>query len=64
MRNHSRIRGSKICPLCNGFKGEGLVACWPCYHTHRLRYGDNAEAEAKLDRADDELLAAQTATIH
>ena len=31
MSDYPKIRASNCCPLCDGPKAKGLVACWPCY---------------------------------
>ena len=31
------VRFSLICPLCNGAKAAGLIACWPCFRTSGLK---------------------------
>ena len=46
MDDHPRVRASRICPLCDGPKAVGLVACQPCYHDLRPI---NPEAEALID---------------
>lgn len=48
--DNPRVRASIACPLCGGFKSQGLVACWPCYRSNGLKYG-NPEAEAKIAAA-------------
>ena len=40
-----RLRQHPVCPLCDGVKDAGLVACWTCYRAHGLRNG-NPRAEA------------------
>ena len=47
--DHPYIRKSDLCPLCDGLKGVGMIACWPCYRGADLRNG-NATAEAIFDR--------------
>lgn len=42
-------RAQSICPLCNGSKPRGLVACWPCYRETNMRNG-NPVAEALITR--------------
>ena len=42
--DNPRVRQQHVCPLCHGSKDHGLVACWPCYRGHAMKYG-NAEAE-------------------
>ncbi len=49
--DNENVRASKRCPLCDGYKAVGLVACWPCYRLHDLRNG-NPEAEAKIAMID------------
>lgn len=44
------VRASKVCPLCYGVKSIGIVACWPCYRSHDLKYGNEA-AEATITAA-------------
>ena len=39
MFDHPRVRQSGICPLCDGEKERGLVACWPCFRRSGLKYG-------------------------
>lgn len=45
--NHPLTRKSHACPLCDGPKDIGLIACWSCYREYRLRNG-NADAEAMI----------------
>lgn len=45
--DNPHVRNARLCPLCDGDKAQGLVACWPCYNTHGLRYG-NAIAESRI----------------
>jgi hypothetical protein len=42
--DNPRVRASLVCPLCNGAKGAGLVACWPCFRSSGLKDG-SASAE-------------------
>jgi hypothetical protein len=37
--DNPRVRASLVCPLCNGAKASGLVACWPCFRTSGLKEG-------------------------
>ena len=48
--DNENVRASNYCPLCNGRKEVGLVACWPCYRSYNLRQG-NPWAEEKIERA-------------
>jgi hypothetical protein len=45
--DNPRVRASLVCPLCNGAKDRGLVACWPCFRTSGLKEGA-AEPERKI----------------
>jgi hypothetical protein len=38
--DNPRVRAGFTCPICYGPKDQGLVACWPCFRSSRLRYGD------------------------
>lgn len=49
--DYPHVRSSTACPLCQGRKEVGLVACWSCYRAYSLRYG-NAEAEALIEQAE------------
>ena len=49
------VRAQAVCPLCQNQKEVGLLVCWPCYHKHELRYG-NQNVAAKLRQADCKLL--------
>jgi hypothetical protein len=49
--DYPQVRSSTICPLCSAHKEAGLAACWSCYRSYGLRYG-NAEAEAVIVRAE------------
>jgi hypothetical protein len=49
--DYPHVRSSTACPLCQGRKEVGLVACWPCYRARGMRDG-NAEAEAMIERAE------------
>jgi hypothetical protein len=57
--DYPQVRAQRVCPLCQGAKETGLVACWPCYRTYELRYG-NAAAEQIIAQAEDRLLAQTT----
>ena len=48
-----------VCPLCQGRKEAGLVACWPCYRAWDLRDG-NVGAELLIEWAEAELREACT----
>jgi hypothetical protein len=56
--DYPRLRASTTCPLCQGEKGPGCVACWPCYRQHNLRHPNPdaerifARIEASLERED------------
>ncbi len=52
--DHPRVRASLTCPLCDSAKDQGLVACWPCYRTSELGYG-NPDAERLIDDVEREL---------
>jgi hypothetical protein len=52
--DNPRVRASLICPLCNGAKGAGLVACWPCFRSSGLKQGDPA-AERRVAAREAEL---------
>jgi hypothetical protein len=52
--DHPNVRASVVCPLCQGVKDAGLVACWPCYRKNEMRYG-NPAAELKIDQAEKRL---------
>ena len=41
------VRKSDLCPLCDGLKSLGLVACWTCYRAADMRNG-NPAAEARI----------------
>lgn len=57
MLDYPHVRASDVCPLCRNYKDRGLIACWPCYHTRGLRYG-NKEAEELLEQAESRLCRA------
>jgi hypothetical protein len=48
--DNPRVRASLVCPLCNGAKASGLVACWPCFRTSGLKQGDPAAERAIAER--------------
>jgi len=54
MSDHRFVRADTSCPLCQGPKAVGLVACWRCYGIYELRYG-NPWAEEAIDSRDDYL---------
>jgi hypothetical protein len=54
MQDYPHVRASEVCPLCYGHKDQGLIACWPCYHTQGLRYGNN-EAEELMKQTESRL---------
>ena len=43
------VRASNLCPLCDGLKSIGNVACWPCYRAAQMRDG-NPVAEERIAR--------------
>lgn len=47
--DNPHVRSSDLCPLCDGLKPVGTVACWSCYRNSKLKYG-NATAEAMIAR--------------
>jgi hypothetical protein len=51
MLDYPHVRASDVCPLCKRHTDRGLVACWPCYHTRGLRYG-NEEAESLIEQTE------------
>jgi hypothetical protein len=50
------VRRSKVCPLCDGHKDTGLVACWSCFKARGMRYG-NKDAEKIIERTERHLAA-------
>ena len=54
--DHPHLRASDLCPLCDGLKPFGTVACWSCYRNAEMRNG-NQVAEAMLDRREQALAA-------
>lgn len=44
MIDNPHVRDSLVCPLCHANKNPGLIACWPCYRSHGMKYG-NPQAE-------------------
>jgi hypothetical protein len=61
MADHPHIRTGTSCPLCNGRKAGGLLACWPCHNAHGLGDG-NPHVESRL--ADYERAPAGAAARH
>lgn len=47
--DNPHIRNSTVCPLCDGYKPVGLVACWQCFRSEELSNG-NPDAESALDQ--------------
>ena len=54
MSDNPFVRDCNVCPLCNGPKSIGLIACWPCFRKHDMRNG-NRDAEERI-AAYDEML--------
>ena len=54
------VRASSVCPLCDGSKPVGLVACWSCYRAHGMRNG-NEVAEERIARREAALQDARVA---
>ncbi len=52
--DNPKTRATTICPICRGHKDYGLVVCWPCYHSHGLKYG-NQDCEAIIAKCEREL---------
>ena len=50
------VRASDSCPLCDGLKPVGNVACWPCYRNAEMRHG-NPVAEKIIARREATLQA-------
>jgi hypothetical protein len=61
--DNPRVRASLVCPLCNGAKASGLVACWPCFRTSGLKQGDPA-AEARIAARERWLAACEADWTH
>lgn len=53
MCDYPKVRAHHICPVCNGAKDAGLVACWPCWRTS-VKRGDPA-AERKVQEREAQL---------
>lgn len=47
--DHPLLRASLVCPFCHGAKDTGLVACWPCYRKHDMKFGGG---EYQVDRSE------------
>lgn len=62
MIDNPKVRAHHLCPFCNGPKDPGCVACWPCFRTCGLKYGDPA-AERKLAERERELSGIHTVPI-
>jgi hypothetical protein len=45
MSDHIRVRNQTFCPFCGEHKDIGLVACWPCFRSSGLKYGDESAEE-------------------
>lgn len=58
MTDNPNVRNHHLCPLCDGPKDVGLVACWPCFRSSGLKYGD-AAAERKLTERESQLRCAR-----
>lgn len=56
MLDRPNIRNSCTCPLCQGPKDRGLLACWPCFNYFKLD-GFSEAAEYSLDMAEERLAA-------
>lgn len=54
MEDFPLVRSSDLCPLCDGLKPIGTVACWSCYLNSRMKYG-NPVAEARVARREQSL---------
>ena len=52
--DNPHVRASHVCPLCDGFKPEGLVTCWDCYRSFGLRYGNDI-AELRVSKREAQL---------
>jgi hypothetical protein len=40
MSDYPKVRAHHICPVCNGQKDEGLIACWTCFRNCGIKSGD------------------------
>ena len=54
------VRASDLCPLCDGLKPVGNVACWTCYKAAEMKYG-NPVAEERISRREAALQEEQRA---
>lgn len=50
--DYPRVRASLTCPLCNGTKDAGLIACWTCYRSHGMRNGLTTSDAAIISHAE------------
>lgn len=57
MTDHPLIRADGYCPICHSRKDVGTVACWACYRSHGMKYG-NPETE-RIIAAREEFLEAR-----
>lgn len=48
--DNPRVRMQIICPVCDGSKDRGLVACWPCFRKYDMRNGNPVCEEIIRDR--------------
>jgi hypothetical protein len=54
MTDNTLVRAAHECPICYGDKPVGNVACWSCYRTFDMRYG-NAIADQIIRNTEDRL---------
>jgi hypothetical protein len=57
--DNPRVRAHHLCPLCNGPKDAGLVACWPCFRSSGLKNG-RRDAEWRIQDRERELAKRET----
>lgn len=50
--DHYLTRNQTTCPFCYRHKDLHLVACWPCFRSSGLKYGDET-ANERLDDFED-----------
>jgi hypothetical protein len=48
--DYPHIRRDTYCPFCGDHKRAGLLACWPCFQSNGMKYGDTRAENVLRDR--------------
>lgn len=60
MTDFPKVRAHHVCPVCNGPKDLGLIACWPCFRNRGVKTG---QMEKVLEAREAELSGVRSVRV-